>query len=130
VIQGEVRLAGATLYPSETIEWVHAPHCHAIPVLRTVEETRLELHPDNNARGIRQLGRLSPLFRKIWNEPSETNSAKTSKDATFEIVSFHVFSAISYSYSLRYIPLKMLLRNASSRNWSHHLRGTRSCPHL
>ncbi|RGP70419.1 polynucleotide 5 -hydroxyl-kinase grc3 [Fusarium sporotrichioides] len=86
VIQGEVRLAGATLYPSETIEWVHAPHCHAVPVLRTTEETTLELHPDSNARGLRQLGRLSPLFRKIWNEPPETNSSHTTKDSTFKII--------------------------------------------
>ncbi|RGP80374.1 polynucleotide 5 -hydroxyl-kinase grc3 [Fusarium longipes] len=64
VIQGKVTLAGATLYPSGTIEWVHAPHCHAIPVLRTVEETILELHPDNNARGI----------------------PKTPKDSTFEFI--------------------------------------------
>ncbi|WXC40594.1 Polynucleotide 5'-hydroxyl-kinase grc3 [Fusarium graminearum] len=86
VIQGEVSLAGATLYPSETIEWVHAPHCHAVPMLRTIDETILELHPDRNARGIRQLGRLSPLFRKIWNESPETNSSKTSKESTFEII--------------------------------------------
>ncbi|KAM0209669.1 hypothetical protein ACHAQD_011089 [Fusarium lateritium] len=87
VIQGEVTLAGATLYPSETIEWVHAPHCHAIPVLRSAEETRLELHPDQISRGLRQLGRLSPLFRKIWNEPSEADSTtKTNKEATFQII--------------------------------------------
>ncbi|KAM0503716.1 hypothetical protein ACHAP8_002957 [Fusarium lateritium] len=86
IIQGEVRLAGATLYPSETIEWAHAPHCHAVPVIRTTEKTKLELHPDSNARGIRQLGRLSPLFRKIWNEPPETNSSKATKDSTFEII--------------------------------------------
>ncbi|KAF4997371.1 hypothetical protein FGRMN_3956 [Fusarium graminum] len=87
VIQGEVTLAGATLYPSEGIEWVHAPHCHAIPVLRTAEETRLELHPDQSARGLRQLGRLSPLFRKIWNEPTDVDSiTKITKEATFQII--------------------------------------------
>ncbi|KAH7273902.1 hypothetical protein B0J15DRAFT_113678 [Fusarium solani] len=87
VVQGEVTLAGATLRPSETIEWVHAPHCHAIPVLRTVENTRLELHPDPNARGLRQLGRISPLFRRMWNEPPETDQGKkSSREATFQII--------------------------------------------
>ncbi|WKT39434.1 Polyribonucleotide 5'-hydroxyl-kinase Clp1, P-loop domain [Fusarium oxysporum f. sp. vasinfectum] len=86
VIQGEVVLAGATLYPAETIEWVHAPHCHAVPVLRTKEQTRLELHPDKNAQGLRQLGRLSPLFRKMWNEPPEGDSTKSNKEATFQII--------------------------------------------
>ncbi|KAF5541610.1 polynucleotide 5 hydroxyl-kinase GRC3 [Fusarium mexicanum] len=86
VIQGEVVLAGATLYPAETIEWVHAPYCHAVPVLRTKEQTRLELHPDKNAQGLRQLGRLSPLFRKMWNEPPEGDSAKSYKETTFQIV--------------------------------------------
>ncbi|KAJ4271685.1 Polynucleotide 5'-hydroxyl-kinase grc3 [Fusarium torreyae] len=87
IIQGELTLAGATLRPSETIEWVHAPHCHAVPVLRTTEDARLELHPDQNARGLRQLGRISPLFRKMWNEPPEGDSAKKiSKEATFQII--------------------------------------------
>ncbi|KAG9507646.1 Polynucleotide 5'-hydroxyl-kinase grc3 [Fusarium musae] len=86
VIQGEVVLAGATLYPAETIEWVHAPYCHAVPVLRTKEQTRLELHPDKMAQGLRQLSRLSPLFRKMWNEPPEGDSTKSNKEVTFQIV--------------------------------------------
>lgn len=87
VIRGEVKLAGATLYPSETIEWIHAPYCYAVPVLRTAEETKLEFHPDNTARGIRQLGRLSPLFRKMWIAPPEISSAKVTEESTFELVS-------------------------------------------
>ncbi|KAF5023939.1 hypothetical protein F66182_3977 [Fusarium sp. NRRL 66182] len=48
---------------------------------------RLELYPDQNARGLRQLGRLSKMFRKMWNEPHGTDSAiQTSKDATFQIL--------------------------------------------
>ncbi|KAM5365445.1 hypothetical protein ACJZ2D_010980 [Fusarium nematophilum] len=78
VVQGEVTLAGATLRPSETTEWVHAPHCHAVPVIRTAEDTRLELCPDQNAQGLRQLGRISPLFRKMWES--------SSKEATFQII--------------------------------------------
>ncbi|KAF4963717.1 hypothetical protein FSARC_8287 [Fusarium sarcochroum] len=81
------KASGPTSNTSETIEWVHAPHCHAVPVLRTTEDTRLELHPDQNARGLRQLGRISPLFRKMWNEPPEGDSVKkTSKEATFQII--------------------------------------------
>ncbi|KAF4978980.1 hypothetical protein FZEAL_4735 [Fusarium zealandicum] len=102
VIQGEVTLTGATLRPSETIEWVHAPHCHAIPVLRTAEDTRLELHPDQHSRGLRQLGRISPLLRKVWNEASETNSGKkSSKEPTFQIVSC---SPLGESFKLMEIP--------------------------
>ncbi|UNI17872.1 Polynucleotide 5'-hydroxyl-kinase grc3, variant 2 [Purpureocillium takamizusanense] len=56
------------LRPGETTYWVHAPHCHAVPVLRTTERTRLELHSDPKAESLRKLGRLSPLFRGIWNE--------------------------------------------------------------
>ncbi|KAF7544996.1 hypothetical protein G7Z17_g9521 [Cylindrodendrum hubeiense] len=87
VLRGEVTIAGACLRPSDTIQWVHAPHCHAVPVLRSAENTGLELHPDSNARGLRQLGRLSPLFRKMWNEPSDVPSGKRSaKEATFQIL--------------------------------------------
>ncbi|KAI1065274.1 hypothetical protein LB507_000053 [Fusarium sp. FIESC RH6] len=89
VIRGEVKLAGATLYPSDTIEWVHAPYCYAVPVLRTAEETKLEFYPDNTARGIRQLGRLSPLFRKMWVAPPEIISAKVTEESTFELIYTH-----------------------------------------
>ncbi|KAH6996866.1 hypothetical protein EDB80DRAFT_135761 [Ilyonectria destructans] len=87
VLRGEVTIAGACLRPSETIKWIHAPHCHAVPVLRSAENTGLELHPDNAARGLRQLGRLSPLFRKMWNEPADATSGRRSaKEATFQIL--------------------------------------------
>ncbi|KAG6001195.1 hypothetical protein E4U21_004616 [Claviceps maximensis] len=51
VVTGEVTIAGATLQSSESIFWVYAPHCLALP----------------------KLGRLSPLFRRLWNEPAEAN---------------------------------------------------------
>ncbi|KAI9147756.1 Polynucleotide 5'-hydroxyl-kinase GRC3 [Paramyrothecium foliicola] len=69
VLAGGITVAGATLRPSDKIYWVHAPHCHALPVLRTAENTHLELHEDSLARDLRLLGRLSPLFRKLWNDP-------------------------------------------------------------
>ncbi|RDA83953.1 hypothetical protein CP532_6911 [Ophiocordyceps camponoti-leonardi (nom. inval.)] len=72
VLTGEVTVTGAILRPSQTIRWIHAPHCHAIPVLRTTKDTSLELHNDYEAEGLRQLERLSPLFRNIWNDlPAE-----------------------------------------------------------
>ena len=81
-MSGEVVVAGAQLRPSET-HWVHAANCHAIPVFRTAEKTRLEILPDPKAEGLRRLGRLSPLFRGIWNEPDD--GAKAS--STYQFVS-------------------------------------------
>ncbi|KAL6870533.1 hypothetical protein J3F83DRAFT_760992 [Trichoderma novae-zelandiae] len=87
VSTGEVTVFGATLRPSDSIHWIHAPHCHAIPVIRTSEKVTLELHSDPNADGLRRLSRLSPLFRGIWGE-SKDDSAETSlgRGRTFQIV--------------------------------------------
>ncbi|KAF4416651.1 Polynucleotide 5'-hydroxyl-kinase GRC3 [Colletotrichum fructicola] len=76
VISGEVTVAGATIRPTDGIQWVHAPHCHGIPVVRCSDETTLELHPHPQAASLRKLERLSPLFRSLWNEPEETKSSK------------------------------------------------------
>ena len=70
VLEGEVAVAGTTLRADGETHWVHASYCHAIPVLRTRPQTRLELHMDPCAPALRQLGRLSPLFRNLWNEPA------------------------------------------------------------
>ncbi|KAI5462307.1 hypothetical protein BGZ63DRAFT_354734 [Mariannaea sp. PMI_226] len=86
VVRGEVTVAGAHLRPSDTIHWIHAPSCHAIPVLRSAENSGIELHPDPNSRGLRQLGRLSPLFRKMWNQPTDEAEKKNAKEATFQIL--------------------------------------------
>ncbi|KAL3951818.1 hypothetical protein ACCO45_013535 [Purpureocillium lilacinum] len=77
VLAGEVTVAGATLRPGETTYWVHAPHCHAVPVLRTAEKTRLEIHGDPNADGLRRLGRLSPCFA--------ASGTRTSPSAPFSL---------------------------------------------
>ncbi|KAH7324995.1 hypothetical protein B0I35DRAFT_425389 [Stachybotrys elegans] len=69
VLEGETTVLGATLRPSDQTYWIHAPHCHAIPVIRTSERTILELHNDPDSRGLRQLGQLSPLYQRIWNDP-------------------------------------------------------------
>lgn len=80
-------VAGATLRPDGDTHWVHAPHCHAIPVLRTREHTRLELHADPDAHALRQLGRLTPLFRRMWNEPADPVANLSGPNPTFQIVS-------------------------------------------
>ncbi|KAL7938824.1 hypothetical protein V8C35DRAFT_328774 [Trichoderma chlorosporum] len=87
VIGGEVTVFGATLRPSDPIHWIHAPHCHAIPVIRTSEKVSLELHSDPNADSLRRLSRLSPLFRGIWDE-SKDGSPENSlgRGRTFQIV--------------------------------------------
>ncbi|KID60757.1 Protein grc3, partial [Metarhizium hybridum] len=86
VLGGEVTLAGATLHAAENIHWVSAPHCVALPVIRTIQDTQLELHNDPNTSGLRKLGRLSPLFRRIWNEPSETVDGIMAGGQTFQII--------------------------------------------
>ena len=87
MIAGEVTVFGATLRPSDPIHWIHAPHCHAIPVLRTSEKVSLELHNDPNADSLRRLSRLSPLFKGIWSE-SKDGSTETNlgRGRTFRIV--------------------------------------------
>ncbi|EHK23558.1 uncharacterized protein TRIVIDRAFT_113809, partial [Trichoderma virens Gv29-8] len=87
VIAGEVTVFGATLQPSDNIHWIHAPHCHAIPVIRTSEKASLELHNDPNADGLRRLSRLSPLFRGIWGESKDDSTENSlGKGRTFQIV--------------------------------------------
>ncbi|KAK4131405.1 hypothetical protein BT67DRAFT_458017 [Trichocladium antarcticum] len=86
---GEATIAGAILSPSDDVQWVHAPHCHAVPVLRTAEDTVLELQPHPAARGLRQLARLNPAFGRLWNEtlPQDTDSGRAGKyPASFQII--------------------------------------------
>ncbi|KAG5930908.1 hypothetical protein E4U53_002061 [Claviceps sorghi] len=71
VVTGEVTVAGATLRESESILWVYAPHCSAVPVIRTTQDCRILFHNDPNSVHIKKLGRLSPLFKRLWNEPAE-----------------------------------------------------------
>lgn len=82
VRNGEATVYGAHIRPSDPILWVHAPLCHAIPVLRTGEQAVLELHPNPHGDSLRKLGRLSPLFRKLWHNVQPDNEAKE----TFRIV--------------------------------------------
>ncbi|KAG5928783.1 hypothetical protein E4U42_008038 [Claviceps africana] len=73
VLTGEITIAGATLRESETIFWVYAPHCSAVPVIRTTQDCRILFHNDPNSVHLKKLGRLSPLFKRLWDEPAEAN---------------------------------------------------------
>lgn len=129
VIRGEVNVAGASFRATEAVHWVHAPSCHAIPVLRCAEKTGLELYPDPCARSLRQLGRLSPLFRKMWNEPTNSTNKRPISEATFQIVSpklrFQQIAPLTvYSCTLP----RMHQRALSSKTWCRLRNGTRSSP--
>lgn len=84
VKSGEAKIAGATLQPSQTIHWVHAPHCHALPVLRCTDQSVIELHNHQGAQGLRSLEKLSPLFGVLWNEVGPTENIRKQ---TYQILS-------------------------------------------
>lgn len=84
VKSGEAAIAGATLFPSQTVHWVHAPHCHALPVLRCTEKSVIELHMHKGAPGLRSLEDLSPLFGSLWNE---VNQGETNPKQSYQILS-------------------------------------------
>ncbi|KAK3941371.1 polynucleotide 5'-hydroxyl-kinase grc3 [Diplogelasinospora grovesii] len=79
VVEGEAAIAGAILTPSDTTHWIHAPHCHALPVLRITSDSTIELHPHPAAPSLRQLGRLNPVFGRLWSESDDVSE-------TFQIV--------------------------------------------
>ncbi|KAK0713080.1 hypothetical protein B0T26DRAFT_832431 [Lasiosphaeria miniovina] len=116
VRQGEATIAGAVLSASDSIYWVYAPHCHAIPVLRTTEDSIIELHPHPASKELRRLAKLSPLFGNIWNEESPTIriSEKASKaDATFQII-----------FTLEDSPKRAVLHDlVSPAEWNRKLAG-------
>lgn len=91
VTEGEVTIAGATIRPLDEEAWVHAPHCHAIPVLRTSKDSMVELRPHPAAASLRNLERLNPVFGRLWNEPPTneqkgSNRGSKSGGDTFQIV--------------------------------------------
>ena len=83
VSSGEVTISGATLEKSSKIYWVDAPYCHALPVIRCPEQATLDLHPHPEASKLRDLGKLSPSFRKLWNDA-------TTPESTFQIVCMNI----------------------------------------
>ncbi|KAK8055151.1 hypothetical protein PG993_000378 [Apiospora rasikravindrae] len=87
VISGEVTLNGALLKArTEKIHWVCAPQCYALPVLRCPDEAAIELVPHPGAENLGKMGRLSPLFRRIWNNDGVADANEKAKQPTFEIL--------------------------------------------
>lgn len=76
VKSGEASIYGAVLFPSDKIHWAHAPHCHALPVLRCSEKSIIELHPHPGASGLRELERVSPVFGNLWNDIGQGRGAE------------------------------------------------------
>ncbi|KAI1443167.1 hypothetical protein F5Y02DRAFT_225177 [Annulohypoxylon stygium] len=87
VTSGEITINGAILRSAEKIHWVDAPHCHSLPVIRCSNTATIELSSNSNvAAAFRGLGRLSPHFRKLWNESPSSSPAQmaTGPESTFQ----------------------------------------------
>ncbi|KAH6623563.1 hypothetical protein F5144DRAFT_366277 [Chaetomium tenue] len=113
VREGEATFAGAILTPSDPVQWVHAPHCHAVAVLRTADDTVLELQPHPAAKGLRQLAALNPAFAKLWNENPQTTGSKSNSATTFQII-----------YTSQDVPKRVVLQElVSPAQWNKKLSG-------
>ena len=121
ISSGEVTICGATLGRMENkIHWVDAPYCHALPVIRCPEEATLEIHPHPEASTLRDLGKLSPYFRRLWNDTTASKS-------TFQIVC-NPPKALPHNHGL-IIPSSTLQKMGPSehycKTWSLRLNGIR-----
>ncbi|KAK3290688.1 uncharacterized protein B0H64DRAFT_452003 [Chaetomium fimeti] len=111
--EGEATFAGAILTPSDAVQWVHAPHCHAVAVLRTADDTVLELQPHPAAKGLRQLAALNPAFAKLWNESPQATASKSKSSTTFQII-----------YTSQDVPKRAVLQElVSPAQWNKKLSG-------
>ncbi|KAK3486665.1 uncharacterized protein B0T23DRAFT_231038 [Neurospora hispaniola] len=87
VRDGELTVAGAFLSKSDLVHWVHAPQCHALPVIRITSDATIELHPHPGARSLRQLASLNPAFGRLWNESDDVTPGQAKKVIpTFQII--------------------------------------------
>ncbi|KAI1385814.1 uncharacterized protein F4822DRAFT_355396 [Hypoxylon trugodes] len=87
VTSSEITINGAILRNSSKVHWVYAPHCHALPVIRCSDAANIELHPHPDSADLRALGRLSPQFRKLWNDSNPSKGDKTiQSNPTFQIL--------------------------------------------
>jgi polynucleotide 5'-hydroxyl-kinase GRC3/NOL9 len=90
VTQGELTIAGATIRTNDPISWVHSPHCHAIPVIRTTKDSTVELRSNPAAVPLREFERLNPVFNRLWNEPvADTQASRKgsrTSDDTYQII--------------------------------------------
>ena len=89
ICEGIVTVYGATLHASDKVYWVHAPHCHALPIIRVTESAIVEFHQASFCQGLRQLERLNPVFARLWNEASTQVpglKSNVKKPETFQLV--------------------------------------------
>ncbi|KAI1098092.1 hypothetical protein F4804DRAFT_137856 [Jackrogersella minutella] len=88
VTSGEITINGAILKTAGKVHWVDAPHCHALPVVRCPDSATTELLPHPNVTGLRNLRKLSPYFRKLWNESisSSLDGNAVASKSTFQIL--------------------------------------------
>lgn len=116
VIQGELAIGGATLRPDSFTYWVHAPYCHALPVIRVSEDSVAELHPHPTAQALRNLEELSPAFGKLWNEPSREDEGDGQARHKLESDTFQII------YTSEDGPKRALLQElASPAEWNKKL---------
>ncbi|KAI4591748.1 Polynucleotide 5'-hydroxyl-kinase grc3 [Pestalotiopsis sp. 9143b] len=85
VNSGHITICGAVLRATAKTHWVHASHCQALPVIRCPDGANIELESCPGAQSLRQLGRVSPLFRGIWDEPT-TKDGNSPASSTFTIL--------------------------------------------
>ncbi|KAL1835630.1 hypothetical protein VTJ49DRAFT_6305 [Mycothermus thermophilus] len=111
--EGEATIAGAILTPADGVQWIHAPLCHAVPVIRTAEATVLELQPHPAARGLRQLADLNPVFARLWEESPREEESRSKPGQTFQII-----------YTSDDVPKKTVLQElVSPAEWNKKLAG-------
>lgn len=96
---GSIRIYGATLTPESGTVIVFAPSTHALPVIEAViQARRYESKPSEEEKecdavvvvgchtsGIREMGKICPLFRSVWL-PSTPRTAITDQKDSFHLI--------------------------------------------
>lgn len=80
VKSGTVSLYGAILGAGRDMQEIHhvfAPSTHALPAIACVSE-RCEIDVWNCGHSMLKLSKLSPLYRRIWNEPPKRSEPRLS----------------------------------------------------
>ncbi|KAF8423825.1 hypothetical protein EV426DRAFT_711063 [Tirmania nivea] len=90
VLSGSVQIYGATLTPSSGTHRIWAPSTHALPVIEALPSKRgdrvqekkggvdAEIVVGRFNSGIRDIGRVWPMFGGVWAPPNATNKEETS----------------------------------------------------
>ncbi|KAJ2896963.1 Polynucleotide 5'-hydroxyl-kinase GRC3 [Zalerion maritima] len=87
--RGEIGLSGAILRSPTSgkprVQWVHAPHSHAVPIIRCrSSEAQVEILSHPSAPNLRQMSRLNPVFRNLWDESCRKSLQSTKQ--TFHVI--------------------------------------------